>query len=406
MVKRLILLTCLFYCMEQATGQSNLALTTTQWLEDLDFLKEKIETKHLSPYHFISKEEFEEAYQKARNQLQEANGAAAALTLASFAAKIGDGHTYVSPFEEFNRFPVRISWFQDRLHIIDIDSTWIHLLGAEVLQFKNKNSLEALTLSSQLSALHETPNHLKSDSEYFLTLSEVLQYLALSDNEGRMILTVRKKDGEQEKVTIPVKSEKETRWVGSFLYTPLRYAGGKPLWYYHIPNTQVGYFNFWWYPSKKDVKAFAKELNDWLANQDINTFLVDFRNNMGGDYTKGQTILKTIQQTVEDKKLKVFIAIGKYTFSAGMSNASHFHEGLKGTYIGQISGARPNGYQENNNFNLPNSGLRASYSSRYYTFSTENTDGLIPEIPIRYDWETYRNGLDPLVDYVIKSSRQ
>jgi hypothetical protein len=66
--------------------------------------------------------------------------------------------------------------------------------------------------------------------------------------------------------------------------------------------------------------------------------------------------------------------------------------------VGEPTGGNPVGYQDMDSFTLPNSGWRITYSKRNYRFQDAFSPGIQPDTPVEGDWESYRNGTDkPLV---------
>ena len=84
-----------------------------------------------------------------------------------------------------------------------------------------------------------------------------------------------------------------------------------------------------------------------------------------------------------------------------MANAVDFRRELDAILVGQPTGARPNGYQENDEMRLPRSGLVVSYSTRYYKFQDEDTPGVMPDQVITPTWAAFRAGRDLALEWVL-----
>jgi hypothetical protein len=69
--------------------------------------------------------------------------------------------------------------------------------------------------------------------------------------------------------------------------------------------------------------------------------------------------------------------------------------------VGEPTGGRPNGYSEHGDFELPNSKLVVSYSSRYYKFQDQDTPAVMPDKLIEPAWDSYRAGRDPVMDWIL-----
>ncbi|AXT20422.1 hypothetical protein D7030_04690 [Flavobacteriaceae bacterium AU392] len=390
-------------------GQSpiNLKLTKELWREDLDYLKEKITTKHLNPYHRLSKEAIDVEYATALKTINLGSNSEAALALTSFASKFGDGHTYARPYKAFSEIPLYFRWFNDRLYVQNVEASLQKYLGWEIVKFGGFTPEEVLDKVSNYIANGESKGYIINEAQYVLRLTEMLNALKVSKEEDVLTLTVRNENGIIDSFDVCLKQPCSlTNMTNTFKKEPLRFQRfNEKLWYKTVTTDEgvIGYFNFISYLNKKEMKAFGKRLNKWIEEGNFNVLLIDFRTNGGGDGKKGERLLNIVKETIQSKKIIVYVGIGNMTFSAGMGNASDFQKGLNAKFIGQPTAARPNGYQENNSFTLPNSNIPCSYSSEYYTYSDKDTSGIIPDILIEYDWKGFYNGQDPVIDWIMNT---
>ena len=131
--------------------------------------------------------------------------------------------------------------------------------------------------------------------------------------------------------------------------------------------------------------------------------LIDMRQNGGGDYTLGEryVIEPIAHREWLNRPDRLFVAIGPNTFSAGMSNAAQFHTRTRATLVGTPIGERPNSYQEAREVHLPNTWLMVRYSTKYYQFAPSGPNEVRPDVLIPTKWIEYRNGRDPVLEYVL-----
>jgi hypothetical protein len=116
----------------------------------------------------------------------------------------------------------------------------------------------------------------------------------------------------------------------------------------------------------------------------------------------GRRVLDRLREPVESHGIAVAVAIGRDTISAGMTNATDFKQAFGAKYIGEISGSRPNGYQESLPFELPNSHLQGSVAQRYYRFQERDTAGLIPDVSLPPTWAAFAAGRDQVLEWAIQ----
>jgi C-terminal processing protease CtpA/Prc len=171
-----------------------------------------------------------------------------------------------------------------------------------------------------------------------------------------------------------------------------------------VPDTPLVYFNFSTYPSIPKMRGTAEELKAALAGGDVRALLVDMRENLGGNFVAGRRLIDLVRDPIESHRIEVMVAIGRDTISAGMSNATDFKKAFGAKYIGEVSGSRPNGYQESFPFELPHSRIKGSVAQRYYRFQDEDTPGLIPDVALPPTWAAVAAGRDPVLEWAIQQS--
>ena len=162
------------------------------------------------------------------------------------------------------------------------------------------------------------------------------------------------------------------------------------------------YVSFNSYPSVGRFRELTDQLMRFVNTHRAQRLVIDLRRNGGGDFTKVQrTLLPAIQRhPILRQRGHFYVFTGPATFSAAMANATHFRKDAGAILIGLPTGARPNGYQENDEFRLPRSRVTVSYSTRYYKFQDEDTPGVMPDVRVEPTWAAFRAGRDPAIDWV------
>ncbi len=94
--------------------------------------------------------------------------------------------------------------------------------------------------------------------------------------------------------------------------------------------------------------------------------------------------------------------VGRKTFSSAILNSLDFKNYTKAIFVGEPTGGRPNHYGEVKSFSLPNSGLKVRYSTKYFTHSKTDDNSFYPDHEITTRFEDYKNGIDPVVDWILR----
>lgn len=391
-----------------ATPPPTLDLTTDEWREDLECLVQEIEEEHLSPWHHVSREEFMADVDALRADLPSLASYEVTVRFLALTARIGDGHTGLQPWPLYGGLPLGFYWFGDEFRVTHSDDAHREWLGWQVVAIGGVPIPEVHERLAVLAPARESPTHELSWTQGMVRRCEVLATFGLCEGPDAATLTFRNDAGEEREATLQAVPPL-TNWTGfhqARKTVPLSAENWQqPLWFTRVPDTGIVYFHFHAYPQRDVVERMAELLDFELRKPGVTRLLVDFRENGGGDFTKGQMLIETIQDTVRERGIGVDVAIGRYTFSAAMSNACHFHDAFDARYLGETSGARPNGYQETGAFDLPNSRIRGSTAQEYYRFQDEDTDGVEPDVHLPPDWKTYLAGGDPVLDFVVAEDR-
>lgn len=101
-----------------------------------------------------------------------------------------------------------------------------------------------------------------------------------------------------------------------------------------------------------------------LNENPVEKLIFDIRLNSGGSYNQGNNFIREVVINSKiDKKGKLFVLIGRDTFSAAILNSRFFQENTKAIFVGEETMGKPNHYGFLNYFNLNNSKIEVSYST-------------------------------------------
>ncbi len=216
--------------------------------------------------------------------------------------------------------------------------------------------------------------------------------------------TIETPAGERMTVRLtPVAPGEEVRWVSAAQATPLyRQQPGEDLGYRFLPETGTLYVGFRGYPARPQFQGVFDEVFRFAEENPVERLVFDLRENSGGDFTKARDLLlPRVKQHPLNEKGRLFVMIGRHTFSAALTNAADFLNETNATLVGEPTGARPNGWQEKGQFILPNSHLAVSVSTRYYRFLDEDLPAVMPHQRILPTWEDFRAGRDPVLQWIV-----
>jgi hypothetical protein len=192
------------------------------------------------------------------------------------------------------------------------------------------------------------------------------------------------------------------RFAGAAASPPVsRQHPDEAFWFVVLPDARTLYVNFRRYTS---LAEDARKMFDFMdANPHVTRLVIDLRQNGGGDFTKvRRSMLPGIKQRTKiNTKGRLFVLIGRRTFSAALANAVDFRKETNAILVGEPIGERPNSYSENDEMTLPNSRIVLSYSTRYYQFVEQDVPAVLPDQQIDVTWPDFKAGRDAALEWIL-----
>jgi hypothetical protein len=387
-----------------AYGRSSLpALTPDQWRQDVDYFANEIATKHRDPYHFISKARFNQAVSDLRDRIPSMKDYEVVVGLQHLAALIGDGHTFLDTRGLYQRFPLEVFWFGNDLRVVRAAPEYRQALGARIVAIGSFPISDVQRKLQQLIPQGENHWHVLNESAAQITSVEPLAALGVLPDIGPADFTFEDASGRRFKVRIrplPAGTDDSGEIGQSPVPLPFQHPAD-PLWFTYLPDSKTVYVDF---RSYQDLKTHCAQLWAYMAKRPVKRLIVDMRWNGGGDFTKGRQYLiyKLVYMPALNRAGHLFVITGRGAFSAGMVNITDFRRETEAILVGEPTGARPNGYQENYWFTLPYSKLRVSCAMLKYRFEPgSKSDAIYPDRRIDPNWTLFVNGKDAALQWAL-----
>jgi hypothetical protein len=378
-------------------------VTKAQWREDLQFLARELPKRHASAFHHTPRERFEAAVADLDRRIDHLNADEIYVGLDRIANLVGDAHTFVEFPDDPARLPLSIKQFGEDYRVWAVAPGWEPALGARVLRIQGTPIARVRDQLLTMTPQDETPFLAQARVENLLTLGIVLHGYGLSSD--RRVATFALADEQGREFTVEARAlapGAKPAWMTVFRKPPLyRERPGETFWYTYLPEARTVYCNFRGYNGLGKHSAALFKLVD---EQHPTKFVIDMRQNGGGDYTVGlRYLVRPIRERPElNTKGHLYILIGPQTFSAAMSNAAHFRAQTAALLVGEPIGEKPNSYQESRRVKLPNSGLMLFYSVRFYKFVEAGENLIRPDQEIIPSWSEFKAGRDPVLEWVLK----
>jgi len=336
------------------------------WQFDFDFLVAEIKRLHVNIYHSVNQETFEKMIADTRKKIPSLSDQEIVFELMKLVAVLGNGHNFIVPAYankgSFNQLPLQFYKFSDGLFIVGADNQYQGLIGSKVIAFGSTKADEALLKTTVINARDNEMQQLWLGPHY-LRLPSVLKGLNIVNDAEHISLTIEDTAGRQQVIKPKLKAmqfsgfPKLPALANSTAIHNLRIK--EQYWYQHVPDKAAIYvqYNFVHNKPSQPFDDFNSELRDQISQHKAENIILDLRHNAGGDGSTYPPILKTmVQFETLNPKGKIFVLIGRNTFSAAHNLLVEINRLTNAIIVGEPSGSRPNALSEAGWFKLPYSG--------------------------------------------------
>jgi hypothetical protein len=381
---------------------STLSLSAGEWQTDLTTLAQKLPALHANAFYNISRVSFEQEVAQLANRLPKLNGDEIYFGLDSIANSIGDAHTYIElPADDAN-LPIAFERFGSDYRVVSAASENRAAIGTRVVAIDGVPVKTARTILLRITPAAETMSLRDSRIEGFMTTGMLLRGAGISKVRSPAVYTLQADNGTVFKDTVAaVAPDTSIDYVWAWRSRPLwRQNPGKSFWYTYLRRQRTVYARFSGYDG---LATNAASLLQFVRQKQPAKLVVDIRANGGGDYLEGlNDLIRPIAAiSAINQRGHLFVLVDRDTYSAAMADAALFRRYTRAMLVGQPIGERPNGYQEPREFVLPNSGLHVRYSTKYYAFVESGPNEIVPDKVIVPTWIEFKNGDDPVLDWVL-----
>ena len=415
--------TLLFSLSLGVSASAQNVLTTAQWRDDLKFLAERIPKAHRNAFHNISPDAFAAAVSNIDRNIPSMSNHEVVVAFARLVAMLGDGHSRLllpglaDPMSDrpslvppedarlaFHLLPVKLYAFTDGLFVVAATPEFKGLLGAQVLQIGSHTVGEALEAVYPV-VNRDNPMGLTLLAPYFVTVPEVLYAQRVVQDETRIPFTFLTRDEKTTTVVLPpLTSLGGVNWVeatdGLGTSRPLRLRKPGNLWFEYLADSKTVFvrINVIDDSQEQSVTEFTRKLLSFIAEHPVDRAVLDLRDCHGGNNQLFRSLLLgIIRDDKIDKPGKLFVIIGRDTFSAAVNAASDLERLCDCIFVGEPTVGSPSSYGDAKETTLPNSRLIVRLSTVYWRDWTgdESRPWIAPDISTQISSGDYFAGNDP-----------
>ena len=397
------------------------------WREELFFLKNRMEKSHYDIFHATKQERWDSTILDLHNSIPEMSTNAIMIKFSEIGALAMDSHSYANPLfgnglgYRYQMLPIEFYFFEDKLYVRAAADEFADLVGKEVVKVGNYEMEKVYQLFQQVPITGlDNCFQLKWQLPWFLRCPQLLFAKGISSNENQVTLVLKNKGGtisnhlvESEIPMNPsvMQSTPPDNWINmnSDARNPVPLYLQNPnttFWYKDIEDHQLAYVQI---NNMRDMKNESMEefvtrfLQQAVSNRS-RALILDVRLNNGGNAHLGRQLVKKILKSKFNEKNKLFIIIGRNTFSATMPPIAALDLWSEAIFVGEPTGTRPNFIAEGNMFQLPYSKMYASVSNNYWQGGFNSNDSrkwIAPELGAAPNVTDYTNNIDPAIHKIV-----
>lgn len=384
------------------------------WIADLKFLHAEIKRLHVNPYHRISKEALDLKAQLIEQEIPDLSDQQIVFKFMQLLASVGNGHNFIVPTHslkgDFTQLPVQFYWFSDGIYIVKAKDSYKHLIGRKVVSIAQTPVEQVM---QKIATINARDNEMQQYwlAPFYLSLPEVLEGLKIVKNAKEVALTLADNKGKQEELILsgevfnftgfPTLPELESKLSAEFLSRK-----NDNYWYKNHKEENYFYVQFNAVAEKKSqsIAEFSKELREIIIQNKAENLVLDLRHNSGGNGSIVPPLTRAlIHFTEQNDNNKLFIIVGRNTFSAAHLLLADLNRLTNAIIVGEPSGSRPNHLGEAGWFKLPHSGVWGIISSQYHQASKaeDHSIWIAPHVPVTLSSTAYFSGEDPVIEQII-----
>ncbi|WP_422859905.1 hypothetical protein ACOKFD_03045 [Flagellimonas sp. S174] len=395
-------------------------LTARQWQEDLRFLQNTVHEDYSFLFVKTTKEDFDTEVEKLYQDIPNLQEHEIIVGISRLVSLFKYGHTYVSfhqkPFE-FSQFPFNLYEFNDGIFIQGAHKDYREAIGAKVI------AVEGKPISEVLKAIEPTVE--VENSQYFkayginnVRYPEVLHSQRITKTlQNKVELTLEKNGNVFTQTFTTLKKGERVPTHRGYVHQNDNWLDARdqsttPLYLRHLDKV---YFSEYLADEKamyvrhsriqddaeESAKDFYARVFNEIESNDTEKLIIDLRLNGGGNNYLNKEVIKGLIKAEKINQIgKLFVIIGKRTFSACQNLVNEIDNYTNVIFVGEPTAENINFWGDNRPVKLPNSSIDISLSYLWWQDkpALENAEWIAPSIPVTMSFDAYANNQDPVLE--------
>jgi hypothetical protein len=388
------------------------------WRADIAALVPGMAAIHPALTHSVSRAELDAAATALSSTVATATDdelLVGVLRIVAMVSRAGcDAHTgaYIWGSGTFpvDSMPLRLWLFErdegdgDEVVIVDARPPYESLIGSRI------DSIEGHRIAEVLAAIdpivpRDNAQTVRLLTPRFVLIPQVLRGLGLA-GDGPISLGLTPREGAATTVDVtPIPMGEYNAWAGPYgLHLPadpdVRYLSriDDALWWEVLDDAETLYVQY----NRVDrlPATLVAELQAALGQVEITRIVLDIRHNFGGELSAVNEITPVLVGAAKGEADRLFVLIGRNTFSAGSLLAARLERDAKATLIGEPTGGCPTIWSDPSDLPLPWSGITVSVAGDTAVGVDPNDPRLTvdPAVSAILAVDEWLDGIDPALE--------
>jgi hypothetical protein len=409
-----LLLLLVFFLFVPQLGFSRLSAASGEkkWHKDLKALRKQLRSLHANLFFKITPDEFNQAVDDLDASLSSLQDHEIIVGMTRIVALAGDAHTrldWEQTATSFRTYPLRLYGFSDGLYVTATTADYRSALGAKLVQIGDTDIDRVYASVGSLIA-HDNQWWLRQRAPGYVVVPEILNALKILPDMEKGHFVFEDNQGNRFALDfVPVVQDSNIAWLQwpdpAQIPAPL-YQKNPNLfyWFEYLADSRTLYlkYNVAASMSTLPVEVFAGQISSFAGTHPVDRFVIDMRDNGGGDSSILFRLLSGLQGRADlNQRGHLFVIIGRKTFSSAVINAVDLKKQTPAIFVGEPSGGKPNSYGEVGTLFLPKSGLGLKYSTKFFKLLEDDPPSFTPDITAQISSTDYSAGQDPILAAIL-----
>ena len=377
------------------------------WETDIQWLADSFPNLHYNLFMYEPEDSLHSRLCILEQNLDNLSDMETVMELTGALASMRCSHTGIAFWDYGNWaiYPISVMWLDEGLYVTAVDAEYSDLIGSKLIEYGGDPAIEAAAAMAEMfPATNDVVR--RTRAENFMMMAYPMEALGFGDADSLVSFSFLCATGDT--VIIQFKAiDYSTVNMESFHYCesvtlPLWLGSDDFYWYRYLPDRKILYcaYNSCALMSDYHIDNYVEDLREHIDYEHVDAVVVDLRRNTGGNSLVAEPLIDWLRELSENGGIRLYLIIGRWTYSSGILNAIEISEIPGVTVFGENTGGAPNHLGEVKTAQLPWSGLSISYPTNYFQRVEGEGTTMIPDIRIPLDSGMLFEGQNRILDAI------